>query len=89
MQTFIKSEAELLFTEAEAAQKAYWDALSNLEKAMGDIEIDGTQDLGETSVESLLSENDRCSECAAELTDDDGEGFDGRCGSCADVHEAR
>lgn len=32
-----------------------------------------------------IDEIDTCSECSAPL--DDGEGYDGRCGTCADAHE--
>lgn len=34
---------------------------------------------------------ERCSRCGANLADDEGEGYDGLCGSCADIaeHEGR
>ena len=38
---------------ARDAQTAYWDALLALEKAIG-VEVDGTQDLQETTVKDLM-----------------------------------
>lgn len=32
-------------------------------------------------------EEERCSECDEPLSDDEGEGYDGLCGDCADVAE--
>jgi hypothetical protein len=38
---------------AREAQTAYWEALLILEKALG-VEVDGTQDLQEVTVEYLI-----------------------------------
>lgn len=49
----------------------------------------GTMDLttATTSDDDLDDDlDDACSECGAPL--DDGEGYDGRCGTCADIHES-
>ena len=35
-------------------QAAFWDALSELEDALGGIEIDGTRDLSETTIDELI-----------------------------------
>ena len=40
---------------ARDALTAYWDALLALEKAIG-VEVDGTQDLQETTVKDLIEQ---------------------------------
>lgn len=78
-----KELAETLYAAAEVAQHEFWRILGELEDAMG-IEIDANNDLGDTCVESLLAENDKCA-CGEDA--EDGEGYDGKCGSCADKAE--
>lgn len=34
-----------------------------------------------------MIEDETCEECGANLTDDEGEGYDGLCGDCADRAE--
>lgn len=41
---------------ARDAQTAYWKALLALEKAIG-VEVDGTQDLQDTTIEHLMEED--------------------------------
>lgn len=41
--------------DAQKAQDIYWAALPALEKALG-VEVDGTQDLRETTIEYLLEQ---------------------------------
>jgi hypothetical protein len=48
---------ELLATAAQL-QAAFWDALLELEGALGGIEIDGNRDLSETTIDELLVEED-------------------------------
>lgn len=48
-----KNEQALL--DAQKAQDIYWAALPALEKALG-VEVDGTQDLRETTIEYLLEQ---------------------------------
>ena len=41
---------------ARYAQTAYWKALLALEKAIG-VEVDGTQDLQDTTIEHLMEQD--------------------------------
>jgi len=68
---------ERAFEAAAEAQTAFWKALSTLEEAL-EVEIDGTRDLNETSVEALLDEDE-----------DDDEEADAARLAAADALEAR
>jgi hypothetical protein len=48
--------AEELLAAAAQLQAAFWDALLELEGALGSIEIDGNRDLSETTIDELLAE---------------------------------
>ena len=49
-----RAKAEELLATATQLQAAFWDALSELEDALGGIEIDGTRDLSETTIDELI-----------------------------------
>jgi hypothetical protein len=51
-----RARAEELLAAATQLQAAFWDALSELEGALDGIEIDGTRDLSETTVDELMEE---------------------------------
>jgi hypothetical protein len=53
-----RAKAEDLLAAATQLQAAFWDALLELEGALGGIEIDGNRDLSETSIDELLAEED-------------------------------
>ena len=53
-----RAKAEDLLATAAQLQAAFWDALLELEGALGGIEIDGNRDLSETSIDELLAEED-------------------------------
>ena len=57
-----RAKAEDLLAAAAQLQAAFWDALLELEGALGGIEIDGNRDLSETTIDELLAENDTDSE---------------------------
>jgi hypothetical protein len=45
-------------------QAAFWDALSDLEDALKGIEVSGTRDLSETSIDELIGEGrDESNDC--------------------------
>jgi hypothetical protein len=52
-----RAKADLLAAAAQL-QAAFWDALLELEGALGGIEIDGNRDLSEASIDELLVEED-------------------------------
>ena len=56
--TIDRATAEELLATATHLQAAFWDALSELEVALDGIEIDGTRDLSETTIDDLLNEGD-------------------------------
>jgi hypothetical protein len=60
--------------------------VTQLESAL-DGEPTVVQSLAELLTGNPWDEIERCSECGANLADDAGEGYDGLCGSCADVAE--
>lgn len=82
--------AEKLLQRASALQTEFWEALSELEKAL-DVEIDGTRDLCECSIEDLATESSKklleiCAECREPITSkrgvqhaEDGAAYHGRC----------
>ena len=49
-----RARAEELLAAATQLQAAFWDALSELEEALDGIEIDGTRDLSETTIDELI-----------------------------------
>jgi hypothetical protein len=49
---------EALLEAAQEAQTAYWEALHDLEAALGDIEIDGTRDLQGLTLDDLAEDDD-------------------------------
>jgi hypothetical protein len=51
-----RAKAEELLATATQLQAAFWDALSDLEGALDGIEIDGTRDLSETTIDALMEE---------------------------------
>jgi hypothetical protein len=51
-----RARAEELLATATQLQAAFWDALSELEGALDGIEISGTRDLSETTIEELMEE---------------------------------
>ena len=53
-----RAKAEDLLATAAQLQAAFWDALLELEGALGGIEIDGNRDLSETTIDELLVEDD-------------------------------
>jgi hypothetical protein len=53
-----RANAEDLLAAAAQLQAAFWDALLELEGALGGIEIDGNRDLSEASIDELLVEED-------------------------------
>ena len=53
-----RAKAEELLATAAQLQAAFWDALLELEGALGGIEIDGNRDLSETTIDELLVEDD-------------------------------
>jgi hypothetical protein len=53
-----RARAEELLTAAAELQASFWDALSQLERALGDIEIDGTRELSATTIDQLISGSD-------------------------------
>jgi hypothetical protein len=53
-----RARAEELLVTATHLQAAFWDALTELEGALNGIEIDGTRDLSETTIDDLLNEGD-------------------------------
>ena len=48
----------ICWPRAAQLQAPFWDALLELEGALGGIEIDGNRDLSETSIDELLAEED-------------------------------
>jgi hypothetical protein len=52
-----RTTAEELLATAARLQAALWDALLELEDALGSIEIDGNRDLSEATVDELLVEH--------------------------------
>jgi hypothetical protein len=52
-----RAAAEAALKKAQQAQTAYWLALQDLEEAVG-YPVDGTQDLCDATVESLLVEQE-------------------------------
>ena len=50
-----KAKAEDLLATATQLQTAFWDALLELEGALDGIEIDGTRDLSETTIDELIA----------------------------------
>ena len=48
-------EAEALYSLALSAQTAFWGCMNELEAALG-IDLDGTADLADTTVDELLTE---------------------------------
>ena len=76
---------------AQTTQGAFWDALRELEEALGDdVELDlDDNDLENYEVDGLLAlvdkEPEACRECG-KVDDHPGEGWDGLCGNCADKH---
>ena len=57
-----RAKAEDLLAAATQLQAAFWDALLELEGALGGIGIDGNRDLSETTIDELLVEEDTDSE---------------------------
>jgi hypothetical protein len=57
-----RAKAEDLLAAATQLQAAFWDALLELEGALGGIEIDGNRDLSETTIDELLVEEETDSE---------------------------
>jgi hypothetical protein len=53
-----RARAEELLATATQLQGMFWDALSDLEDALGAIEIDGTRDLSETTIDVLMEDGD-------------------------------
>ena len=53
-----RAKAEELLATATQLQAAFWDALSELEGALDGIEISGTRDLSETTIDELMEEAD-------------------------------
>jgi hypothetical protein len=51
-----RARAEELLATATQLQAAFWDALSELEGALDGIEISGTRDLSETTIDALMEE---------------------------------
>jgi hypothetical protein len=51
-----RAKAEELLATATQLQGMFWDALSDLESALDGIEIDGTRDLSETTIDALMEE---------------------------------
>jgi hypothetical protein len=51
-----RAKAEDLLAAATQLQAAFWDALLELEGALGGIEIDGNRDLSEATIDGLLEE---------------------------------
>jgi hypothetical protein len=51
-----KAKAAELLAAATQLQAAFWDALSDLEGALDGIELDGTRDLSETTLDELMEE---------------------------------
>ena len=52
-----RAKAEELLATATQLQTAFWDALSELEGVLSGIEIDGTRDLSETTLDELMAGN--------------------------------
>ncbi len=48
-----QQKSEILLEAARVAQSTFWDALSELESEL-DIEIDGTTDLSDSTIKSLI-----------------------------------
>ena len=57
-----RAKAEDLLAATTQLQAAFWDALLELEGALGGIEVDGNRDLSETTIDELLVEDDTDSE---------------------------
>jgi hypothetical protein len=53
-----RARAEALLTIAAELQGAFWDALSELEAALGSIEIDAGRDLTEATIDDLLDDGE-------------------------------
>ena len=53
-----RARAEELLASATQIQGMFWDALSDLEGALDGIEIDGTRDLSEMTIDELIEESD-------------------------------
>ena len=49
-----RAKAEELLAAATQLQGLFWDALLELEGALNGIEIDGTRDLSETTIDELI-----------------------------------
>ena len=49
-----RAQAEALFEQARASQSQFWKDLCELEELL-DIEVDGTDDLTDSSLDQLLS----------------------------------
>ena len=50
-----RAKAEELLATATQFQGMFWDALSDLEGALDGIEIDGTRDLSEATIDELMA----------------------------------
>jgi hypothetical protein len=50
-------KARSLLDRAASAQTVFWVALRELEEELGNIGIDGSRDLEETTVEQLIAED--------------------------------
>ncbi len=55
--TIDRANAEEMLAAATRLQGLFWDALSELEEALGGTEIDGTRDLSETTIDELMAED--------------------------------
>jgi hypothetical protein len=53
-----RAGAEELLATATQLQRMFWGALSDLEGALDGIEIDGTRDLSETTIDELVNGED-------------------------------
>lgn len=53
---FDRTEAESLLLQAQLAQTAFWDAMLELETALGGIEIDDSQDLEGKTIDDLIDD---------------------------------
>lgn len=51
-----RARAEELLATAAQLQAAFWDALSDLEDALDGIEVSGTRDLSETTIDELIED---------------------------------
>jgi hypothetical protein len=51
-----RTRAAELLTAACQLQAAFWDTLSELEDALDGIEVSGTRDLSETTIDEIIEE---------------------------------